>query len=31
MEIIIDDVRILVGASVNGAALARVVDVIGRR
>ncbi|MGO4670642.1 transposase [Bosea sp. 2YAB26] len=31
MEIIIDDVRILVDASVDGAALARVVAVIGRR
>ena len=31
MEIVVGDVRIIVDASVNSAALARVVDVIGRR
>ncbi len=31
MEIVVGNVRILVDASVDGAALARVVDVIGRR
>jgi hypothetical protein len=31
MEIVVGDVRIFVDASVDGAAFARVVDVIGRR
>ena len=31
MEIVVGDVRILIDASVDGAALARVVDAIGRR
>ena len=31
MEIVIGDVRIIVDAGVDGAALARVLDVIGRR
>jgi len=31
MEIVVGEVRILVDASVDGAALARVLDVIGRR
>jgi hypothetical protein len=31
MEIVVGEVRILVDANVDGAALARVLDVIGRR
>jgi hypothetical protein len=31
MEIVVGDLRIIVDASVDSAALARVVDVIGRR